>query len=105
SLDLNATLNSAQQANLQLVADGIALGETQLGRLNASAQGNQQQQSLKLNLTGPLLETSAALHGVLNDKGAWRGTLDSSQIKSGGQDWRLQQAAKLERLANGQITL
>ncbi|WP_339516905.1 translocation/assembly module TamB domain-containing protein [Pseudomonas sp. RL_15y_Pfl2_60] len=105
SLDLDATLNSAQQAELKLIADGIALGETQLGRLNASAQGNQQRQSLKLDLKGPLLETSTALHGVLNDKGAWRGTLDSGQIKSGGQDWRLQQAAKLERLANGQITL
>lgn len=105
SLDLNATLNSAQQANLQLVADGIALGETSLGRLDAKAQGNQQRQRLTLNLKGPMLETSLALQGVLNDKGAWRGTLDSSQIKSGGQDWRLQQAAKLERLANGQITL
>ncbi|ARU88603.1 translocation/assembly module TamB domain-containing protein [Pseudomonas sp. M30-35] len=105
SLDLDATLNSAQQANLQLVAEGIALGETQLGRLDAKAQGNQQRQGLTLNLKGPMLETSLALQGVLNDKGAWRGTLDNGQIKSGGQDWRLQQAAKLERLANGQITL
>ncbi|SNS97190.1 translocation and assembly module TamB [Pseudomonas segetis] len=105
SLDLDATLNRAQQAEVTLIADGIALGETQLGRLDASAQGNKQRQGLKLNLSGPLLETSTALHGMLNDKGDWRGTLDSGQIKSGGQDWRLQQATTLERLANGQITL
>lgn len=105
SLNLDATLNSAQQADLKLVAQGIALGETQLGRLEAAAQGNQQRQSLRLDLKGPLLETSTALHGVLNDKGVWRGSLDRGQIKSGGQDWNLQQAAALERLANGQITL
>ncbi|WP_339490760.1 translocation/assembly module TamB domain-containing protein [Pseudomonas sp. EL_65y_Pfl2_R95] len=105
SLDLNADLNSAQQADIKLMAEGIALGDTQLGRLDAAAQGNRQRQSLKLDLKGPLLETSTALQGVLNDKGTWRGTLDQGQIKSGGQDWRLQQPATLERLASGQITL
>lgn len=105
SLSVNGTLNSAQLANVQLIADGIASGDTQLGRLEASAQGNQKDQKLQLNLKGPLLETAAALQGGFKDKGAWRGSLASGQIKTGGQDWRLQQPASLQRLANGQLTL
>jgi translocation and assembly module TamB len=95
-LQLDASLDSAQHARVELDAQGIALGETELGRLTASGQGDQRQQRLQLKLAGPLLQSALALDGRL-DQGAWRGRLSSGELQSGGQDWRLQQPATLER--------
>lgn len=103
-VQLDATLDSAQQARVELDAQGIVLGETELGRLTASGQGDRRQQRLQLKLDGPLLQSALALAGRL-DQGAWRGQLSSAEVQSGGQDWRLQQPAALVRLANGQLSL
>lgn len=103
-LRLEARLDGAQRARIELNGEGIALGETQLGQLTLEGQGDQRQQQLELKLQGPLLRSSLALDGRL-DKGTWRGRLSRGEVQSGGQDWRLQQPATLERLATGQLNL
>ncbi|WP_434700042.1 translocation/assembly module TamB domain-containing protein [Pseudomonas sp. D1-1] len=102
SLNLDATLDGAQRGKVDLKASGIRSGETSLGVLTLSGQGDIKQQQLKVDLQGPQLKTSLALDGTL-DQGSWRGRLASGDLRVGGQDWRLQAPAKLERLANGTL--
>ncbi len=102
SLALNARLDAAQKAVVDLKTVGIRAGDTELGTLNVNAQGDVKRQQAKLDLQGPLLKLALALDGTL-DKGNWRGRLASGDIQTGGQDWRLQQPAKLERLADGKV--
>ncbi|MCY1391747.1 Translocation and assembly module subunit TamB [compost metagenome] len=102
SLDLDARLDSAQRANIDLSAKAIELGETSLGNLTAKGQGDIRRQQLQLALQGPQLKLDLGLDGNL-DKGNWRGRLANGDIQAGGQDWQLQGPAKLERLANGQL--
>ncbi|WP_422421741.1 translocation/assembly module TamB domain-containing protein [Pseudomonas sp. GZD-222] len=101
-LALDARLDSAQRALIDLQAGGIRLGDTNLGTLNAKGRGDIRQQQLELALNGPQLKLDLALDGQL-DKGNWRGRLASGQIQAGGQDWQLQAPAKLQRLASGQL--
>lgn len=103
SLNLDANLDSAQRAKLDLKASGIQSGETQVGNLTASAQGDIKSQKVQLALTGPLVKLALALDGNL-DKDNWRGRLASGDVQAGGQDWRLQAPAKIERLADGKLT-
>ena len=103
-LGLDAKLDANQQASVQVVGQGIASGDTQIGDLTANGGGNQRQQQLQLSLQGETLQTSLALDGTL-DQGNWRGRLSRAEVQAGGQDWRLQQPASLVRLANGQIDL
>ncbi|MFJ7108721.1 translocation/assembly module TamB domain-containing protein [Pseudomonas sp. NPDC098740] len=102
SLNLGATLDSAQRAKIDLKGSGIQAGETSLGTLTASGQGDIKNQKLTLDLQGPKLKLALGLDGNL-DKGNWRGRLASGDIQAGGQDWKLQGPAKLERLADGKI--
>jgi translocation and assembly module TamB len=102
SLNLDATLDSAQRAKIDLKGSGIQAGETSLGTLTASGQGDIKNQKLTLDLQGPKLKLALGLDGNL-DKGNWRGRLASGDIQAGGQDWKLQGPAKLERLADGKI--
>ncbi|WP_263219568.1 translocation/assembly module TamB domain-containing protein [Pseudomonas atacamensis] len=102
SLNLDATLDSAQRAKINLKGSGIQTGDTSLGTLTASAQGDIKSQKLNLDLIGPKLKLALGLDGNL-DKGNWRGRLASGDIQAGGQDWKLQSPAKLERLSDGQI--
>lgn len=104
-LQLDASLDARQQAQIDASLRGIRIGDTYLGRLQANAQGNIQRQALALDLQGPLLQLALAVDGVLSDKGDWRGRLASGRIQSGGQDWQLQQPATLERLASGRLSL
>ncbi|MNF88909.1 Translocation and assembly module TamB [compost metagenome] len=101
-LTLDARLDSAQRAVIVLQAGGIRLGDTALGVLTAKGRGDIRQQQLELALDGPQLKLDLGLDGQL-DKGNWRGRLASGQIQAGGQDWRLQAPAKLQRLATGQL--
>ncbi|WPN96319.1 translocation/assembly module TamB domain-containing protein [Pseudomonas sp. MUP55] len=103
SLSLGATLDSAQRARIDLKGSGIQSGETQVGTLTASAQGDIKNQKVQLDLAGPLLKLALALDGNL-DQGNWRGRLASGDVQAGGQDWRLQAPAKIERLADGKLT-
>ncbi|MCD9113532.1 translocation/assembly module TamB domain-containing protein [Pseudomonas bijieensis] len=104
SLNLDATLDSAQRGKLDLKASGIRVGETSLGVLTVSGQGDIKQQKLNLDLQGPQLDTALALDGTL-DQGNWRGRLASGDVEAGGQAWRLQAPAKLERLADGTLNV
>lgn len=104
-VQLEATLDARQQANLTLNLRGIRIGDTYLGRLQAEGRGDARRQALQLDLQGPLLQLAMALDGTLNEQGDWRGRIASGRIQSGGQDWQLQQAAGLERLASGRLTL
>nr|WP_189656216.1 translocation/assembly module TamB domain-containing protein [Pseudomonas zanjanensis] len=104
SLNLDATLDSAQRGKLDLKASGIRAGETSLGVLTVSGQGDIKRQSLNLDLQGPQLDTTLALDGAL-DQGSWRGRLASGEVQAGGQAWRLQAPAKLERLADGTLNV
>lgn len=102
SLNLDATLDSAQRAKIDLNGSGIQAGDTNLGVLTASAQGDIKHQKLNLDLLGPKLKLALGLDGNL-DQGNWRGRLASGDIQAGGQDWKLQNPARLERLADGRI--
>lgn len=104
SLNLDATLDSAQRGKLDLKASGIRVGETSLGVLTVSGQGDIKRQKLNLDLQGPQLDTTLALDGAL-DQGNWRGRLASGNVQVGGQAWRLQAPAKLERLADGTLNV
>ncbi|MGE8185332.1 translocation/assembly module TamB domain-containing protein [Pseudomonas mandelii] len=102
SLNLDATLDGAQRAKIDLKGSGIQAGDTSLGTLTASGQGDIKNQKLTLDLQGPKLKLALGLDGNL-DQGNWRGRLASGDIQAGGQDWKLQAPAKLERLADGKI--
>nr|WP_254704955.1 translocation/assembly module TamB domain-containing protein [Pseudomonas corrugata] len=102
SLNLDATLDSAQRGKVDLKASDIRAGDTALGVLTVSGQGDIKQQKLSLNLQGPQLNAALGFDGTL-DQGNWRGRLNSGDLQVGGQDWRLQAPAKLERLANGTL--
>nr|WP_314583552.1 translocation/assembly module TamB domain-containing protein [uncultured Pseudomonas sp.] len=102
SLNLAAKLDGAQRATIDLKTSGIQAGDTALGALTVNGQGDIKRQQVKLDLQGPLLKLALALDGAL-DKGNWRGRLASGDIQTSGQDWRLQQPARLERLADGTI--
>ena len=103
-LDLNATLNAQQQAQLSVQAQGLELNEQDLGSLNLDASGDVRQQRLALRLQGPQLHSELALVGQW-DKGNWRGSLSRGELTSSGQRWQLQQPARVQRLANGQLSL
>ena len=102
SLNLEANLDSAQRAKIDLKGSGIQAGDTALGTLTASGQGDIKNQKLTLDLQGPKLKLALGLDGAL-DKGNWRGRLANGDIQAGGQAWKLQGPARLERLADGKI--
>ncbi|MDQ0653659.1 translocation/assembly module TamB domain-containing protein [Pseudomonas cedrina] len=104
NLTVDASLDNAQRARLDLKGSGIQSGDTQVGTLTASAQGDIKQQKVQLDLAGPLVKLALALDGNLNH-GNWRGRLASGAVQAGGQDWKLQAPAKIERLADGKLTL
>ena len=103
SLTLDATLDNAQRAKIDLKGSGIQSGDTQVGTLTASARGDIKNQKVQLDLAGPLVKLALALDGNL-DKGNWRGRLASGDVQAGGQDWKLQAPAKIERMADGKLT-
>lgn len=103
SLSLDATLDSVQRAKIDLKGSGIQSGDTQVGTLTASAAGDIKKQKVQLDLAGPLVKLALALDGNL-DKGNWRGRLASGDVQAGGQDWKLQAPAKIERMADGKLT-
>lgn len=103
SLTLAATLDNAQRAKIDLKGSSIQSGDTQVGTLTASAQGDIKNQKVQLDLAGPLVKLALALDGNL-DKGNWRGRLASGDVQAGGQDWKLQAPAKIERMADGKLT-
>jgi len=104
SLNLDAVLDAAQRATLTFAARGINAGDTDVGELTAKAQGTLKQQQLQVALQGPKLQAELAVDGTLAE-GNWRGRLGSGRIAGAGQVWTLANAAALQRLASGEITL
>ena len=104
NLTLDAALDRNQRGRIDLKGSGIKSGDTQLGVLTANGSGDLKRQQLKLALQGPMLQLALALDGGL-DKDNWRGRLLSGDVKAGGQDWALQNPARLERLADGRINM
>lgn len=101
-LTLSAGLDARQHGSLDLLASGVQAGATPLGTLTAKGSGDLRQQALQLGLKGPLLTLALAVDGGLA-QGNWRGRLASGEVQAGGQDWRLQAPARLERLASGTL--
>ncbi|MDT4794253.1 Translocation and assembly module subunit TamB [compost metagenome] len=104
NLTLGATLDAAQRGKLDLRAEGLRSGDSNFGTLTATAEGTQQRQQLSLDLQGRPLVLALDFAGNWDGRN-WRGQLAKGQLQSGGQDWRLQQPARLERLADGRINL
>ncbi|QRY78219.1 translocation/assembly module TamB [Pseudomonas sp. PDNC002] len=104
SLDLSASLDAAQRGRLSLTAQGLHSGDSDFGVLKLDGSGDRQRQQLTLNLQGKPVVLDLGLDGNWNGKD-WRGRLASGEVQSGGQDWRLQQPARLERLVDGRVNL
>ncbi|RBB95749.1 translocation/assembly module TamB, partial [Pseudomonas sp. MWU12-2115] len=66
NLKLDATLDGAQKAQVDLKGSGIQLGDTQLGTLTLASQGDIKKQKLQLDLQGPLLKLALGLDGALD---------------------------------------
>lgn len=109
SLVLKARLDQEQRAHLNVQAQGIRSGETELGELILSGQGNLQEQAVILRLDGENLQAELDLAGQLegdSERGwNWQGQLSEALLAAAGQRWQLQQAAPIERLADGQLTV
>ncbi|AYF87047.1 translocation/assembly module TamB [Pseudomonas sp. DY-1] len=101
-LKLDAQLDAAQRGRVQLQVDGLASGDNEFGTLTADGSGDRIRQQLEMNLKGPMLDLLLALDGKL-DGGNWRGRLARGEVQAGGQDWRLEAPARLERLADGKL--
>ncbi|WP_277051977.1 translocation/assembly module TamB domain-containing protein [Zestomonas thermotolerans] len=107
-LDLDASLDAAQRARLNLTASGIRSGDSLFGSLSAQGDGDIRRQRLELQLRGPRLQGSLAFDGRLEEQRGgwdWRGRLARGELSAGQMDWVLQQPARLERLADGRINL
>ncbi|MBD1602198.1 translocation/assembly module TamB domain-containing protein [Pseudomonas typographi] len=102
TLNLRASLDSAQRGQLALAASGLHTAGTALGTLAVQGQGDRQRQALGLKLDGPQLWVDVGLDGTWAN-GAWKGRLARGQVRGGGQAWQLQAPAALQRLASGQI--
>ena len=108
-LALSARLDHEQYAHLSLQARGIRSGETEVGELTLTGQGNRQEQALALLLDGEALRAELGLAGHLKGNVQrgwhWQGQFSEALLAAGGQRWQLQQAAPIERRADGQLTL
>lgn len=105
TLDVAAALDSQQRGSLELTGTAIRNGDTDLGRLHLVGSGNRQQQRVSADLNGARLKLNVAADGTLAQNFDWRGRIASGRVETAGQVWTLQQAAALQRLANGQVSL
>lgn len=104
SLQLDASLDAAQRGRLELLAEGVRAGDSNFGQFKANGQGDLQRQQLSLSLQGRPVQLALDFDGSWNGRD-WRGRLAKGELQSAGQDWRLQQPARLERLADGRLNL
>ena len=90
----NITLDEQLPGSLNLTASRMRNGDTQLGDLSLSADGDKASHHLAADLQDGMLELDMRLSGGLAD-GAWRGQLRNSNIASHDMNWQLQQPAAL----------
>jgi translocation and assembly module TamB len=107
-LTANASLDARQHGRLTLEAAGISLGERRFGTLTVEGQGDRQRQQLNARLDGPELVAELGLGGTLQTGAqgwSWRGEVQRGRLGYGGQTWALEQPARLQRLASGELDL
>lgn len=104
TLQLEARLDAAQRASLQLEANGLRSGARDFGRLTLVGGGNLQRHSVELQLDGEPVRLMLAVSGGLQRE-VWRGSLARGALSAAGLDWQLQEPASLERTAAGRLSL
>lgn len=88
------TLDDRLGGSLNLAASRIRNGETRLGNLNLSAEGNRASHIVALDLEDGLVELALRLSGAMADD-QWRGRLTSANIAAEEMNWQLQDPAAL----------
>lgn len=105
ALDGNLTLNDQLPVTLNLTASRLRSGDTRLGDLSLSADGNKASHRLAIDLQGGIVELNSRLSGRLTDE-RWQGQLSTGSIASDEMLWQLDEPAALSyRLANGDLRL
>lgn len=97
------TLNEQLPGSLNLTASRMRNGDTRLGDLSLSAEGNKASHHLAADLQDGMLELDMRLAGRLaND--LWRGQLSNGHIALDEMHWQLQEPTALTyRQANGDL--
>ncbi|MBA1243477.1 translocation/assembly module TamB domain-containing protein [Pseudomonas japonica] len=104
TLTLRGRLDARQRGTLSLDSTGLAAGDTELGTLAVTANGDAEQHALTARLDGPAVVLAIAADGRWYE-GAWKGRLAKGTVQSHGQAWALQAPAPLQRLADGTVDL
>ena len=101
----HVTLNEQMPGSLNLTASRMRNGDTRLGDLSLSAEGNKAAHHLAADLQDGVVELDMRLSGRLaND--AWHGQLSAANIAADEMHWQLQQpAALVYRQASGDLRL
>lgn len=99
------TLDDRLDGSLNLTASRMRNGETRLGDLSLSADGNKASHVLAADLQDGVVELNMRLSGALGD-GLWSGRLDAANIAAGEMLWQLQDPAMLRyRQSRGELRL
>ena len=99
------TLDQQMPGNLSLTASRMRSGDTRLGDLALSVEGNRALHHLAADLEDGMLELDLRLAGRLTDS-LWRGQLQSSTIRSEDMRWQLQAPTSLSyRMDTGDLRL
>jgi len=104
TLALRAQLDARQRGTLSLDSTGLAAGDTALGTLALTANGDASRHALAARLDGPALALAMAADGSWRE-GAWKGRLAKGSVQSHGQAWALQSPAALQRRADGTLEM
>jgi len=107
NLDLAGTVTLDEQlpGSLNLTAARLRNGDTRLGDLSLSIDGNKASHHLAADLQGGVLELDARLSGRLGGD-AWRGSLASGNIAADDMLWQLQDPASIAyRMHDGDLRL
>lgn len=87
-LEGRASITDSLPGELTLSTNRMRNGETRLGNLDLSLQGNKARHELKLNLDRGLIDLQAQLTGQLFAEN-WQGQLGTAQLGYGDMTWRL----------------
>lgn len=99
------TLNEQMPGNLNLSTSRMRSGDTRLGDLALSVEGDRSLHHLAADLEDGMLELDLRLAGRLADD-VWRGQLQSSNIVSDEMRWQLQEPTSLTyRMNTGDLRL
>lgn len=104
-ISLIASLDNTQKLNAKLDAQGIAVGENFLGRLQTQLSGTLDKHQLNTQLDGPELKLALMLNGQMDAKQNWQGKLNQLNIDASGQHWKLANTLQIDYLATGALTL